>query len=115
MKTQHELKYEELITELILIKNYTNYSQLDLFMDFHRNQHIYYDIFCDALYTMACGDSSYSLWLTPSGKPYLAEAYRAEEDLMVLSQEDVPVFEDDLKEQLDAAIVSMQKLLKQCS
>lgn len=104
MKTQYELTFEESITAMILSNNDPSVNQLDLFMDFHRNSCTYYDIFCDGLYALSSGQSSRALWLTPSGRPYLADEQRNEGDRKLITYEQIPEFIDDLKEQLETAL-----------
>lgn len=111
MKTQHELKYEKLITEIILSDNCKDFSQLDLFMDFHRNSYTYYDYFCDALFSMSCGHTTDSLWITPSGRPYLSSGREHEADYLVITRDQIPEFIDDLYEQLETAFACLQRLV----
>lgn len=110
MKTQHELQYEELIFSMILSDNKLKCKQQDLVLEFHRNSGEYYDLLCDALHILANRSTTHPLWLTPSGKPYLACIQKDSGDRMLLTYEQVPVFTDDLKDQLDTVIRTLQKL-----
>lgn len=112
MKTQYELKFEELVTKSILSNEHPICSRLDVFMDFHRNSSVYYDFLCDALYVLASGASSDTLWLTPSGRPYLAPQQQAEWDMKLLSSQQVPAFQDDLVEQLEVALAALRDFEK---
>lgn len=112
MKTLYELKFEELVTRSILSNEHPYYSRLDIFMDFHRNSSLYYDFLCDSLYVLATGASFDTLWLTPSGRPYLAAKQEAEWDMKLLSSKQVPTFQDDLVEQLEAALTALRDLGK---
>lgn len=115
MKTQYELKFEKTVVAMILAYDGSRYNQLDLFMDFSRNSCDYYDSICDALYFMSSGQTSDILWLTPSGKPYLAAEQRSEADYKWISANQLPEFEDDLKEQLETALAALQGLLSNAS
>ncbi len=110
MKSKYELTYEKLVTSMILSENISIQQQLDLFFEFHENSYTYYDTFCDALYELSCGHTTDSLWMTPSGKPYLSPDYQQEGDHRLLTYEQVPVFKEDLQEQLETALTSMRKL-----
>lgn len=109
MKTQYELTFEESVTAMILSNNNPSVNQLDLFMDFHRNSCTYYDIFCDGLYALSSGQTTRAIWLTPSGKPYLADEQRNEGDRQLINREQIPEFVDDLKEQLETALSLLRK------
>lgn len=110
MKTQYEITYEKLVTSMILSDNNPSHNQLDLFMDFHRNSASYYDIFCDSLYNLSCGRCKHPLWITPSGKSYLAHEQLADDDRKLLTFEQIPDFEDDLVEQLETALTFLEGL-----
>lgn len=110
MKTQYELQFEREITAIILSKLGSIISPLEIFMDFHRNSNYYYDLFCDALLALSCGQSNEPLWITPSGRSYLAPARQSEFDLMVLTYEQIPEFENDLTDQLETALVFLHGL-----
>lgn len=111
MKTQYEFNFEKSIIAMILANKDQLRNQLDLFIDFHRNSCDYYDTFCDALYSMSSGQTSDVLWLTPSGKPYLASEQRCEADFKLITPTELPEFEDDLKDQLETALAFLQGLL----
>ena len=110
LKTQYELTYEKLVTAMILSDDNPIHNQLDLFMDFHRNSSSYYDLFCDSLYKLSCGRSKHPLWITPSGKSYLAHKQLSDDDRKLLTFEQIPYFEDDLEEQLETALASLERL-----
>lgn len=107
MKNQYELKFEKMIFTMILSDKNHSHNQVDLFMDFHQNSCNYYDELCHALFLMSSGLTDHILWLTPSGMPYLAPERKREEDHQFLTREEIPEFNDDLVEQLEAALNSL--------
>lgn len=113
MKSQYEIRFEKLIVTMILSDINPAHSQLELFMDFHRNSNVYYDIFCDALFVLANRLTDDFLWITPSGKPYLAPASISKDDFLIATLQQVPEFVDDLKTQLDSVFTFMQQRLAQ--
>ena len=115
MKTAYELKYEEMITATILANEDPVCSRLDLFMDFHRNSSVYYEFFCSSLFDLACRKTHDSLWITQSGRPYLAAQAQTEGDLFLLSWGQVPAFQDDLKDQIEAGLYAISRLSKSLS
>lgn len=112
MKTVYELRYEEMITAAILANEDPVCSRLDLFMDFHRNSSVYYEFLCSALFDLACRKTSDSLWITQSGRPYLAVKAQSEGDCFLLSCRQVPEFQDDLEDQIEAALSALGRIAK---
>lgn len=110
MGNQYELKFEKTITAMILSDNNSDLSQVDLFMDFHRNSGTYYDNFCDALYELSSGQTTLPLWITPSGDFYLSALRQDSFDKQVLTHDKIPEFYDDLYDQLEAALVHIWNL-----
>ena len=110
METKHELQYEEVVLRMIMSDLKLSQVQINMLIDYQHNWRTYYDSLCDALYVLANRGSSKSLWITPFGQPYLAFSQRNADDRKVLCAEDIPVFEDDLKEQLEAALSIMQRM-----
>lgn len=110
MKNQYELKFEKMITTMILSDKNHSHNQVDLFMDFHQNSCNYYDELCHALFLLSSGQSDHILWLTPSGMPYLAPARKREEDHQFLTRDQIPEFKDDLVDQLETALNSFRWL-----
>lgn len=108
MKTQYEFNFEEAIAAMILSDKNSSQKQLNNLLDFHRNSSMHYDILCDSLFALATGKTNKTLWVTPSGKPYLADAQEDVEDRLLLTCDQVPDFDDDLKLQLETALIFLR-------
>ena len=110
MKSSYELKYEELIFSLILAYEKTKDRQIQLLLDFHQNGEEYYEALCDAAYELSVGRRTKALCISLSGKPFFSENDSTGEGFVLCYPAEIPVFEEDLMEQLEFLLSQLQKL-----
>lgn len=110
MKTNFERQFEKLMICHISYIEVTPEDRAHYFWDFYVNEAAYYDNFCDLLYASAMGVIEDPLWLTPSGNIYSDQASRKSEDICLMTSDDLPVFADDIADQVEAAFLCLYKL-----
>lgn len=112
MKTQYEFRYENLIMELIVRYDVPATEKVAFLLDFHQNSRDYYEKLCDFIYMISVGRTDHSLWITNSGKPVLSEPKNTIPGFLICRAGEVPVFEEDIVEQLLFAFDRIVRIIK---
>jgi len=100
VKSMFELRFEKEVIYSISERECCVQCRAELFQEFYKNGSIYYEDLCDALYSLAIGEQSGSLYITPAGKPYISYVQKGIEDTELFPVQDLPGFTGDLHPQL---------------
>ena len=107
MKTFLEQQYDKTIISRICLSELPSEDRVSLLIDFHNNSESYYDNLCAALLAVSTGQDNKPIWITPSGDCYLSLRTKSPKDRVLLYPDEVPEFEIDLVESLEAAILKI--------
>lgn len=108
IKSDLQERYEQLIVERICLSDLLPYEKANCFLDFLNSSEMYYDDLCTYVYRQATNTADgLNLWVELNGRPYLSEKGNSLNDLLFLKHKDCPVFENDIKDQLCTAFMSL--------
>ncbi len=107
MKTMFELQYDRSVITRICTADFTSEECIELLVDFHANSETYYDNLCEALLAVSTGQNMSPIWISKNGNCYLSMRTKSAEDRVLLYPDEVPIFDLDLVEQLEIAILKI--------
>lgn len=107
MKTILEKQFDRAVITSICTKEISIRDRIDLLTEFLNHNETYYDNLCDALLALSTRQNILPVWMTPGGNSYLSLEPRNPDDRVLVYPEEVPLFDIDLVEQLEVAILKI--------